>query len=89
MGCNDILNGLTRQPILVVVDSSNWAFYKSGIFSNCDSIYLNQAVILVGYTADYWTVMNNWGTTWGEKGMIRLAPGNTCGVCFGSAQPIV
>jgi hypothetical protein len=31
--------------------------------------------------------MNNWGQEWGENGMIRLAPGNTCAVCTIGVQP--
>jgi hypothetical protein len=87
-GCNNILASLSDQPILVGADANNWAFYKSGIFSNCGNS-MNLLVILVGWTERYWTAMNNWGTAWGEKGMIRLAPGNTCGICEIGVQPIV
>jgi cathepsin L len=78
---------LVQQPVLSVVDASNWAFYKSGIFSNCSSKTVNHFVMLVGWTAKYWTAMNNWGPEWGENGMIRLAPGNTCAVCTIGVQP--
>jgi cathepsin L len=72
----------------VVADASNWAFYKSGVFSSCETS-INHVVVIVGWREQYWTVMNNWGRTWGEDGMIRLAPGNTCGICEIGVQPIV
>jgi cathepsin L len=47
-------------------------------------------VIIIGWReGEYWTVMNNWGQAWGENGMIRLAPGNTCAVCTIGVQPIL
>lgn len=33
---------------------------------------VNHAVLLVGYTPDYWIIKNQWGTKWGEKGFIRV-----------------
>lgn len=38
---------LTRRPMAVRVDATNWHTYKSGIFNNCDT-KLNHAVFLVG-----------------------------------------
>lgn len=46
---------------------------------------MNHAVILVGYTKDYWIVKNSWGTSWGEDGYVRIKMGNTFNICFGAA----
>lgn len=33
----------------------------------------DHAVLLVGYTTDYWIVKNQWGSDWGENGFIRIS----------------
>lgn len=69
------------SPVSVCLDASNWSLYKSGVFNNCGGTNLNHAVLLVGYEdSGNWIVKNSWGTSWGESGYIRLAPGNTCGI---------
>ena len=68
------------RPIGVGVDAQGWGAYKSGIFSNCGTA-LNHAVQLVGVSSTYWKIKNSWGAGWGESGYIRLALGNTCGLC--------
>jgi len=43
---------------------------------------VNHGALLIGITNDgVWTLKNTWGSSWGEKGFIRLGAGNTCGVC--------
>jgi len=70
-----------KAPVSVCLDATNWSFYKSGVFSNCNLTPLNHAVLLIGYEdSGAWIVKNSWGTTWGEAGYIRLAGGNTCGI---------
>lgn len=71
----------------VRVDATNWKTYASGVFDNCDK-KLNHGVFLVGSNDKEWTIKNSWGVTWGESGFIRLAKGNTCGVCIGPSFPI-
>jgi len=86
------------RPMTVAVeaDQAVWQSYKSGIVtSNCGTT-LNHAVNIVGYntttTPDYWIVRNSWGTTWGEKGYIRIvaSAGNTAGngVCGINMYPM-
>ena len=64
----------------MAVDASNWSPYRGGVFSNCRT-QLNHGVTLVGVKDGNWWVKNSWGGSWGENGFIRLAAGNTCGIC--------
>lgn len=75
-----------KQPIAVTVDATNWSRYSSGIFSSCGT-NLNHMVLLTAMADEYWKAKNSWGASWGEKGFIRLAPGNTCGICISASYP--
>jgi hypothetical protein len=33
--CNELANALTKQPIMVGLNSENWSDYDSGIFNGC------------------------------------------------------
>eukprot|EP00415_Alexandrium_ostenfeldii_P002148 UN2148 len=77
-----------KGPIAVVVAAKQWPLYSSGIYDGCDSVNvgLDHAVVLIGYGLDFWLIRNSWGTTWGEKGYMRLARqenNETCGVDSG------
>jgi len=85
-GCANMENALTTRPLAVRVDATNWKPYATGVFSDCQQ-GLNHAVLLVASTSSYWVIKNSWGPTWGEQGFIRLAKGNTCGVCTGPSFP--
>jgi C1A family cysteine protease len=56
---------LQTSPIIVAVGSGDWEFYKGGIMKCRSNVTVDHAVLLVGYTTDYWIVKNNWGTNWG------------------------
>lgn len=69
------------RPIAVGVDATEWKYYTEGISNPCGAEYqMNHAVVAVGYTSEYWLIRNSWSTRWGEKGYIRLAMGNSCGI---------
>lgn len=85
--CNDLASAIMGRPISVVVDATKWSTYASGIFSNCGTA-LNHMVLLVTMADEYWRCKNSWGTAWGEQGYIRLARGNTCGICTSGAYPL-
>lgn len=84
--CNTLASSLTGRPISVAVDASNWSGYKSGVLGTCTK-NLNHGVLLVGTTDQYWRIKNSWGASWGESGFIRLARGNTCGICNAASYP--
>lgn len=84
--CNDLGNAIQNQVVSVAVDASNWSPYKSGVFNNCRTS-LNHGVTLVGVKDGNWWVKNSWGPSWGENGFVRLASGNTCGLCNMAVYP--
>lgn len=79
-GCSGLSSGIQSHPISVTVDASKWSSYKSGVFSSCGKS-IDHAVLLVGVIGGNWKIKNSWGSGWGESGYIRLASGDTCGVC--------
>ena len=85
-GCTNLANALTSRPVSVAVDASNWSRYSSGVFSNCGT-HLNHGVLLVGASDQSWKIKNSWSASWGENGFIRLARGNTCGICNKPSYP--
>ena len=80
-------DAIQQRVVSVAVDATNWSHYSSGVFSNCKTS-LNHGVTLVGVQGGNWWVKNSWGTTWGEKGFIRLTGGkNTCGIANAASYP--
>jgi len=45
-------------------------------------------VLLTGVADEYWKLKNSWGTSWGEKGYIRIGRGDTCGICKSGIYPL-
>jgi len=65
--------------VAVSVDGSPWSMYGGGIFNSCSKdATINHAVLCTGYGKDetlgekFFKIANSWGSTWGEKGYIRL-----------------
>ena len=85
---DQLASAVVQQPVTVSVDASNWQFYSSGIFSDCETS-LDHEVLLVGYNADAWIVKNSWAESWGESGYIRLARGDTCGIADDAGYPVL
>uniref|UniRef100_A0A914QJL4 Peptidase C1A papain C-terminal domain-containing protein n=1 Tax=Panagrolaimus davidi TaxID=227884 RepID=A0A914QJL4_9BILA len=67
--------------------------YRSGIMSlpeaACKADQISgHAVLLVGYTDDYWIAKNSWGPGWGENGYFRFKRGqNFCGMTGETSAP--
>jgi cathepsin L len=62
-------------PIAVSINASPRSFqlYSEGVYDDpdCSSSSVNHAMLLVGYTEEYWILKNWWGSRWGEKGKLR------------------
>jgi len=71
-------------PISVGLDSASFHFemYNGGILkeSQCGKD-IDHAVLVVGFTPEYWIIKNSWGTEWGIDGYMYLERGkNACGI---------
>ena len=95
---------LGKGPVGVAINGESFFFnhYKSGIF-DCSTRFcgnsvtdLNHAVLLVGYGVDastgstYFILKNQWGTSWGESGYMRIIYDKTGNGCSGiNLLPII
>ncbi|OAY85826.1 Fruit bromelain [Ananas comosus] len=85
-----------NQPIAAAIDASgdNFQYYNGGVFSGPCGTSLNHAITIIGYGQDssgtqYWIVKNSWGSSWGERGYIRMARGvSSSGLCGIAMDPL-
>lgn len=69
-------------PVSVAVDFSKQHAYKGGVIQPQDCKQdPHHAVLLVGYTPDYWIIKNSMGTNWGDQGYAYIKRGyQACGL---------
>ena len=77
-------HALMQSPVAVGVDSagSHYAHYHGGVLtSDACNKQIDHAMLVVGYTPDYWILKNSYGPHWGENGYMRLERNkNACGI---------
>jgi len=86
---------LAKKPLSVSIEADRSVFgnYRSGIFnsSSCGTS-LDHATNVVGWgssgSTDYWIMRNSWGTSWGEKGYMRLEIVSGHGICGIQMEPL-
>lgn len=91
-----------HQPISVAIeaDTQYFQFYSGGVLdSNSCGTSLDHGVLVVGYGEEsgkkYWLVKNSWGTSWGEKGYVKILRSDStkdngiCGIAMQPSFPII
>ena len=69
-------------PVPVAVDFAKLSDYKGHVLTPADcKDDPHHAVLLVGYTPEYWIVKNSMGTDWGDNGYAYVKRGyQVCGI---------
>jgi KDEL-tailed cysteine endopeptidase len=88
---------VAQQPVSIAIEADTKYFqsYSSGILTSSDcGTNLDHGVLIAGYGDDngqkYWLVKNSWGTTWGDKGYLKIARSdstNDAGICGIAMDP--
>jgi hypothetical protein len=86
---DDLINLLQTSPIAIAISSNRWELYSSGVFSCTSTAAVDHAVLLIGYTPNYWIVKNQWGTNWGENGFIRITRNPSANCQIGTSAHIM
>jgi len=95
-----MMSALSKRPISIAIeaDQKDFQLYKSGVFTGTCGTKLDHGVLLVGYgnefSDDFYLVKNSWGTSWGDKGYIKLGRGKKynngdgqCGLLLQASYP--
>ena len=90
-------SALAGQPLAVSIeaDKSVFQYYTGGVLDSTKcGTSLDHAVLVTGWGhdstsgKDYWMVKNSWGTSWGDKGYIKLAIESGKGICGVQEEPL-
>jgi C1A family cysteine protease len=89
-------------PVSVAIEADTRTFqlYTSGVLtSSACGTNLDHGVLVVGYgeeaNVEYWLVKNSWGTSWGDKGYVKIERSDStkdagiCGIAMEPSFPVV
>ncbi|KAG0525079.1 hypothetical protein BDA96_06G024600 [Sorghum bicolor] len=94
-----LMKAVANQPVSVAVDASDRTFmlYSGGVMTGSCGTELDHGIAAIGYGMEsdgtkYWILKNSWGTTWGEKGFLRMEKDITdkrgmCGLAMKPSYP--
>jgi hypothetical protein len=96
-----LLEALTHGPVSVAVKANNreFMYYRGGIIkSGCGGAHdeLDHGITLIGADFEgatpFWIVKNSWGTSWGERGYVRIMRNkgkgpSLCGIAMDACYP--
>ena len=87
---SSLLKAVAKQPVSAAIDAggSDFQNYSSGVFTAEWGTELDHGVTAVGY----WLVKNSWGTSWGQKGYMKMqrdvdAEVGLCGIAMQASYP--
>ena len=88
---------VAQQPVSIAIEADTRYFqsYSGGILTSTScGTNLDHGVLIVGYGEEngqkYWLVKNSWGTSWGDKGYVKIARSestNDAGICGIAMDP--
>ena len=92
-----LMAAIKINPVILLVDSSIFQFYSSGVINSAScGLILDHVIVAVGYGVldgvPYIKARNTWGANWGMDGYVLIGSDptqNYCGILSYSFYPLL